>query len=404
MSGIYSVTQINTYIKNLFSRDYSLRDVTIRGEVSNCKYHAAGHIYFTLKDQTSAISCVMFQTYRQGLSFRLSDGMEIEASGQVSVYERSGSYQLYARSVRMSGQGELYERFLKLKADLEERGFFDPGYKKPIPPYPMKIGIVTSDTGAAIRDIVNVSTRRNPYVKLALMPALVQGERAAADLADAIRRMDRLGMDVMIVGRGGGSMEDLWPFNEEMVAEAIFDCVTPVISAVGHETDFTIADFVADLRAPTPSAAAELANFDYNAFTEQLSHYRSRMDTLLGYRLSMEKEKAGTLQARIRALHPKEQIRRMREKLSGSEKRLDYLMNGKADRSRMLLRAEAGRLDALSPLKKLTGGFGYVTVNSKAVTGIPDVRKNDTLTIRLSDGSIESKVTKVQSGGLFDEN
>ena len=403
MPGIYSVTQINTYIRNLFSRDYSLRDVTIRGEVSNCKYHAAGHIYFTLKDASSAISCVMFQTYRQGLSFRLTDGMEIDASGQVSVYERAGSYQLYVRSAAISGRGELYERFLRLKKDLEERGFFDPGYKKPIPPYPMKVGIVTSDTGAAIRDIVNVSARRNPYVKLTLMPALVQGERAAMDLADAIRRLDLLGMDVMIVGRGGGSIEDLWPFNEEIVAEAIFDCKTPVISAVGHETDFTIADFVADLRAPTPSAAAELASFDYNAFAQQLSHYHSRMDSLLGWRLSMEKERAGRFAARLGALHPAEQLRRMRERLSDHGKRMDYLMRGKAERSRMLLLAEAGRLDALSPLKKLTGGFGYVTVNGKAAGGIGDVSENDILTTRFSDGVVESRVTKVQQEGC-DEN
>lgn len=399
MPGIYSVTQINTYIRNLFSRDFSLRDVTIRGEVSNCKYHASGHIYFTLKDQTSAISCVMFQTYRQGLEFQIRDGMEIDASGQVSVYERSGTYQLYARSAKLSGQGELYERFLKLKADLEERGFFDPGYKKPIPPYPMKVGIVTSDTGAAIRDIVNVSTRRNPYVKLMLMPALVQGERAAADIADAIRRLDALGMDVMIVGRGGGSIEDLWPFNEEIVAEAIFDCVTPVISAVGHETDFTIADFVADLRAPTPSAAAELANFDYGAFCEQLSHYRSRLDTILGWRLSVEKEKARALSGRLAGLHPAEQTRLMRERLADSRKRLCRLMDGKAERAEILLRTEAGRLDALSPLKKLTGGFGYVTVNGKAVKSIEGISENDVLVTRISDGVIQSKVTGVQPGG-----
>lgn len=398
MPGIYSVTQINTYIRNLFSRDYSLRDVTIRGEVSNCKYHTSGHIYFTLKDQSSAISCVLFQTYRQSLSFRLSDGMEIDASGQVSVYERSGSYQLYVREAKLSGQGELYERFLRLKSDLEERGFFDPGYKKKIPQFAGKVGIVTSDTGAAIRDIVNVSTRRNPYVKLFLMPALVQGEYAAADLADAIRRLDKMGMDVMIVGRGGGSIEDLWPFNEEIVAEAIFDCRTPVISAVGHETDFTIADFVADLRAPTPSAAAELANFDYMAFCEQLSHEKSRMDSLMNYRLSREKERAQAFKGRLSALHPAEQMRRMQERLSESRKRMDYLMKGKAERSRMILKTEAGRLDALSPLKKLTGGFGYVTVEGRAVTGTDLVKENDLLTTRLSDGIIESRVIRAEHG------
>lgn len=418
MPGIYSVTQINNYIKNLFSRDFSLRSVTVRGEVSNCKYHTAGHIYFTLKDQSSAISCVMFQSNRQELSFRLADGMQIDASGQISVYEKTGSYQLYVRTAKAAGQGELYERFLKLKQELSERGWFDPGYKKPVPRFCMKVGIVTSDTGAAIRDIVNVSKRRNPYAKLFLMPALVQGERAAQDIADSIRRIDAMGMDVLIVGRGGGSIEDLWPFNEEVVADAIFDCVTPVISAVGHETDFTIADFVADLRAPTPSAAAELANFDYGAVCEQLSHYEARLGSLLQYRLQVCTEKKRALQSKLDSLHPAEQIRRM--KLTGDDrgKRLRLIMDGKLAAGRnthshlsgvlessmntkLLLTKErmgalAGRLDALSPLKKLTGGYGYVTVNGKPVKSAGDVQKGDTLSARFSDGMVKAAVTAVE--------
>lgn len=396
MAGVYSVTQINTYLKNLFARDYPLQNVTIRGEVSNCKYHSAGHIYFTLKDASSSISCVMFQTYRQKLAFRLNDGMEIEAGGQVAVYERNGTYQLYVREARMSGQGELFERYLRLKSSLEERGYFDPGYKKKIPAYSLRIGVVTSETGAAIRDIVNVSRRRNPYSRLFLMPALVQGEHAAADIADSIRRLDRLGMDVIIVGRGGGSIEDLWPFNEVVVAEAIFDCVTPVISAVGHETDFTIADFVADLRAPTPSAAAELANFDYEAFLEQKSHYESRMRSILEYRIGFAKEKERALEARLGALNPGEQLKRFREQLREKYKRMRAAMDHRFLVTRERYGALAGRLDAASPLKKLTGGFGYVAADGKPLESVSSVKKGDRLTTVISDGTVVSVVEEIQ--------
>ena len=396
MAGVYSVTQINTYLKNLFARDYPLQNVTIRGEVSNCKYHSAGHIFFTLKDASSSISCVMFQTYRQKLAFRLNDGMEIEAGGQVAVYEKNGTYQLYVREARMSGQGELFERYLRLKSSLEERGYFDPGYKKKIPPYSLRIGVVTSETGAAIRDIANVSRRRNPYSRLFLMPALVQGEHAAADIADSIRRLDRMGMDVIIVGRGGGSIEDLWPFNEVVVAEAIFDCVTPVISAVGHETDFTIADFVADLRAPTPSAAAELANFDYEAFLEQKSHYESRMRSILEYRIGFAKEKERALEARLGALNPGEQLKRFREQLREKYKRMRAAMDHRFLVTRERYGALAGRLDAASPLKKLTGGFGYVAAGGKPLESVSSVKRGDRLTTVISDGTVVSVVEEIQ--------
>ena len=273
MASVYSVGQVNAYIKNMFNADFALNNIYIKGEISNCKYHTSGHIYFTLKDSTGVISAVMFAGNRKGLKFKLEEGQKVIALGSVSVYERDGKYQLYAKQIILEGTGLLYQRFEQLKTQLEEMGLFDKMYKKPIPKYATKVGICTASTGAAIQDIINISKRRNPFVQLYLYPCLVQGQGAAVDIVNAIRCLDSMDLDVIIVGRGGGSIEDLWAFNEEIVAKAIFDCDTPVISAVGHETDFTIADFVADMRAPTPSAAAELAVFDYSEFMEKQLNY-----------------------------------------------------------------------------------------------------------------------------------
>ena len=261
MNNVYSVGQVNRYVKNMFTQDYFLQNIYVKGEVSNCKYHSTGHIYFTLKDEGGTLKCVMFAGSRRGLAFRMKDGDKVIAGGRVDVYERDGVYQFYAKEITLEGAGALYERYLALKQELEDMGMFAQEYKQPIPEFAHRVGIVTSPTGAAIRDIINVSTRRNPFIQSILYPALVQGEGAAASIVRGIRMLDEAGVDVIIVGRGGGSIEELWAFNEEEVARAIFECHTPVISAVGHETDFTIADFVADLRAPTPSAAAELAYF-----------------------------------------------------------------------------------------------------------------------------------------------
>jgi len=426
MAAFYSVTQVNAYIKNIFSRDAALTRITVRGEVSNCRYLDAGHIYFTLKDDNAAISCVMFQSSRAGLTFRLENGQKIDATGQISVYEKTGSYQLYVRTAALAGTGELYERFLAMKERLQEMGMFDPVYKKPIPTHVKTIGIVTAEGGAAIRDIINISHRRNPYVKLFLMPALVQGQYAPADIADAIRRLDRYHFDVMIVGRGGGSIEDLWAFNEEIVAKAIFDCETPVISAVGHETDFTIADFVADLRAPTPSAAAELANFDYRSFEEQLSLYREQMERLLLFRKGNMRSRLETFRARLEAGSPENRLQNFRTRLSHGQNRLEALMerklsdtrrNAELIRTRMPVAMErklertqgkmklyAGRLDGCSPLKKLSGGYGYVMSGGKAVRHVKDVRAGDELTSILADGTITSTVTGVKAGGIGNEH
>ena len=308
MASVYTVSQVTAYIRNMFTQDFALNRISIRGEVSNCKYHTSGHIYFTLKDGGAQIAAVMFAGQRKGLDFELREGQEVTVSGTVDVYERDGRYQLYAKEITREGKGDLFRQFEKLRNELEEMGMFDSCYKQPIPKYARKVGIVTAGTGAAIRDIMNISARRNPYVQLILYPALVQGEQAKYSIAKGIETLDRMGLDVLIVGRGGGSIEDLWAFNEEMVARAIFNCTTPVISAVGHETDVTIADYVADLRAPTPSAAAELAVFDYGQFVEQVNLYRQVLERSMERRLEKLHFRLDQCGMRLKLLSPERQL------------------------------------------------------------------------------------------------
>ena len=302
--NVYTVRQVNAYIKNMFTQDYMLNRIYVKGEVSNCKYHTSGHIYFSLKDESGTIACVMFAGQRGGLAFRMTEGQQVIVFGSVSVYERSGSYQLYAKEIRLDGEGVLYERYQQLKRELGEMGMFAPEYKKPIPAYVKNIGIVTAPTGAAIRDIMNIAGRRNPFVQLYLYPALVQGEGAKESIVRGIQLLDKQGVDVIIVGRGGGSMEDLWAFNEEMVARAVFDCETPVISAVGHETDTTIIDYVADLRAPTPSAAAELAVYDHYQMEYRINEYQQRLLRQIKVKTQMARLKLREYQTKLRYLHP----------------------------------------------------------------------------------------------------
>lgn len=418
MAEAFTVTQVNNYIRNLFSRDYALSRISVKGEISNCKYHSSGHIYFTLKDRDSQLSCIMFASSRAGgLSFKLSDGQQIEAQGQISVYEKSGSYQLYVRSCRLSGAGELYERFLRLKEELNEMGMFDQLYKKQIPLYCRRIGIVTSPTGAAIRDIINVSKRRNPYAELVLYPALVQGDDAAASIARGIARLDALGLDVLIVGRGGGSIEDLWAFNTETVAQAIFNAETPIISAVGHETDYTIADFVADLRAPTPSAAAELANFDYDALTEELEAKRQMLSHSMRFAVNAVRSELISKRERLNRLSPKARLQdnrhslesaalrmshaarlktdNVRYKLENSSQKLDVSMRASLSLTKQRLSVLAARLDGVSPLKRISSGYGYLEDSEgRAITSIEDVRSGDTFTAYVRDGRIEAGVIR----------
>ena len=318
-TSVYTVGQINRYIRGMFSQDILLSSVRVRGEVSNCKYHTSGHIFFSLKDATGTINCIMFAGNRRGMDFRMADGDKVIADGSIEVYERDGRYQLYAKKISREGAGELYERFVRLKKELAEMGMFDPRYKKPVPKYAKRIGIVTAPTGAAIRDIQNIAGRRNPYVELVLYPALVQGEGAKESIVRGIEILDGAGVDVIIVGRGGGSIEDLWAFNEEVVAQAIFDCETPIISAVGHETDITIADYVADLRAPTPSAAAELAVFDFRAFKDALDRYRTALRRGPETKLNHLKMQLRLRQTKLAMRSPEAAVREKRRMLLDAE-------------------------------------------------------------------------------------
>ena len=393
MKTVYSVGQINRYVKNMFVQDFVLRKVYVKGEVSNCKYHPSGHIYFSLKDETGVLSCVMFAGQRRGLAFRMKDGDRVVAGGTVDVYERDGRYQLYAREITLEGAGALYERFLALKAELEEMGMFAAEYKQPIPPYIRRLGVVTAPTGAAVQDIRNISLRRNPYLQIILYPALVQGEGAADCIVRGIRMLDRAGVDVIIVGRGGGSIEDLWAFNEEKVARAIFECRTPVISAVGHETDFTIADFVADLRAPTPSAAAELAVADFAGILENIRAYRERLERGISGKISLGRARLAQYQTRFQYLSPQSRLRDNRETLVRLEDALRNAMDGKIQAYRHTLGIYLERFRGLSPLGKLNQGYSFVTdARGRAVTSIAGVHAGDRLEIAVTDGVIEAEV------------
>ena len=393
MKTIYSVGQINRYVKNMFVQDFVLRKVYVKGEVSNCKYHPSGHIYFSLKDETGVLSCVMFAGQRRGLAFRMKDGDRVVAGGTVDVYERDGRYQLYAREITLEGAGALYERFLALKAELEEMGMFAAEYKQPIPPYIRRLGVVTAPTGAAVQDIRNISLRRNPYLQIILYPALVQGEGAVDSIVRWIRMLDRAGVDVIIVGRGGGSIEDLWAFNEEKVARAIFECRTPVISAVGHETEFTVADFVADLRAPTPSAAAELAVADFAGILENLRAYRERLERGVSGKISLGRARLAQYQTRFQYLSPQSRLRDNRETLVRLEDALRNAMDGKIQAYRHTLGIYLERFRGLSPLGKLNQGYSFVTdARGRAVTSIAGVHAGDRLEIAVTDGVIEAEV------------
>lgn len=397
MQKSYSVGQVNAYIKNMFQTDVLLKRVSVSGEVSNCKYHSSGHIYFTLKDSVGSLACIMFSRDRASMDFRMTDGMKIVATGSISVYERDGKYQLYAEKIEKEGQGELYEKYLKLKEELEEMGMFDNCYKQPIPKYATKIGVVTASTGAAIQDIINITTRRNPYVQLYLYPAKVQGEGACYTICEGIRALDKMNLDVLIVGRGGGSIEDLWAFNEECVARAVFDCKTPVISAVGHETDFTIIDFVSDLRAPTPSAAAEQAVFDYNAFVNDLKQYENRMRVNLENRLSRERYRLNTLNRRLSLVSPTKKLEDNRIYLDTLSDNLNKAMDLYMERRKTTLKMQAGKLSALSPLKKISGGFGYLTGDDGVgINSIKEVKESEVVKVRLYDGSFDATVNSIE--------
>ena len=384
MKNAYSVGQVNRYVKNMFTQDFFLQKIYVKGEVSNCKYHTSGHIYFSLKDETGTMSCVMFAGHRRGLAFSMKDGDKVIVGGSVDVYERDGRYQLYAKEITLEGAGALYERYLALKQELEEMGMFAGEYKQPIPKFIRRLGVVTAPTGAAVQDIRNISYRRNPYLQIILYPALVQGADAAESIVKGIRMLDGLNVDVIIVGRGGGSIEDLWAFNEEIVA-------------VGHETDFTIADFVADLRAPTPSAAAELAVNDYRSVVESVSVYRQRMYRAMSTRLDFYRSRLANFSTKFGYLSPEYRLREQRQRLADAESSLQNAMEGKLKENRHRLSLYVERFTGLSPLRKLNQGFSYVADQEKrTLTSVKQVKNGDTIYISVTDGTIEAKVNSIK--------
>ena len=394
---VYTVSAVNQYIKMMFQREEALAVVFVKGEISNCKYHSSGHIYFTLKDASSAISCVMFAGDRRRLSFRLENGQEVLIGGTISVYERDGRYQLYAKTIQHAGEGILAEKYEQLKKKLEQKGYFSEEHKKQIPKYVKRVGIVTAKTGAAIQDIINISTRRNPYVQLILYPAKVQGEGACDTIAAGIRMLDAMDLDVIIVGRGGGSIEDLWAFNEEEVARAIFYCRTPVISAVGHETDTTIADYVADLRAPTPSAAAELAVYDYWKTQEQVDVRRSQLQGYLRRKMEVSRLRIEKYETKLKYLHPEHKLQEDRQRLADTEEKLHMLLHRKVEQYRHRFAVYMEQMKGLSPLQKLNQGYAYIEdVDKKAVRSIEQVRCGDHLSAYVTDGSIQMIVESVK--------
>ena len=404
MQNVYTVAQVNSYIKNMFTQDYMLQSIMVKGEVSNCKYHSSGHIYFTLKDEKGTIACVMFALHRSGLRFQMTEGQQIVVSGSVDVYERDGKYQLYAKEIRLDGAGALYERYERLKRELEERGMFAEQYKQPIPKYIRTLGVVTAATGAAVRDIINIAGRRNPYVQIVLYPAIVQGEAAAPSIVNGIHAMENLGVDTIIVGRGGGSIEDLWAFNEEVVAQAIFDCPIPIISAVGHETDTTIADFVADLRAPTPSAAAELAVYDIEHLQDKLAEYAYTMQHMCRRVIGRCRQEVEQYSVRMRYLSPVNMIRMKRTQALSLEEHLQHAMESRLRDSRHRLALYVEQMKGLSPLDKLNQGYAYASDSAGAtVTSIDQVSVGDRMTVYVKDGRLHAQVMDKQSD-KFEDN
>ena len=402
MANYTTVSKINAYIKNMFRQDYVLSRVSVKGEISNCKYHTSGHIYFTLKDEGGTLSAIMFATQAKSLSFHLSDGMQVIVSGRIEVYERDGKYQLYANSIVQDGIGDLYKKFEELKKQFQDMGYFESEYKRPIPYFSKKIGIVTASTGAAIHDIMNISYRRNPYVSLVLYPALVQGEGAASSIVSGIETLDTMGMDVIIVGRGGGSIEDLWAFNEECVAEAIFNAKTPIISAVGHETDFTIADFVADLRAPTPSAAAELAVADIHQIENRIAGYEELVNKAFMKFISQKRVVIDNYSMRLKYLNPVSRINEKRITLDRLKERLDDNMSKLLKDYRHKLEVYASRLHGVSPLEKLGQGYSCTqNENGVPVTSVSNISLGDIITTTLKDGEIISQIKEVKNNESF---
>ena len=397
MSRAVTVSQINRYIANLFKQDYTLSGIQVKGEISGCKYHYSGHIYFTLKDAGAAISCVMFSSQRKGLDFTLEDGQSVIVTGQISVFERDGRYQLYARSIAQDGVGRLYEEYEKLKKRLLAEGLFDEQRKKPIPRYASKIGVVTAETGAVIQDICNVTYRRNPYVQLYLYPAKVQGEGAAQTVIEGIHYFEQTDVDTIILGRGGGSVEDLWCFNDEVLARVIADCTKPIISAVGHETDTTISDYAADLRAPTPSAAAELAVYSWREMEIGLREYRNDLRQAMHQILKVRKLELQKYMVLLQHVSPEDILRQKRLVLADSQERLQRLMEKRLTDAKHRLALYAEEMKGLSPLQKLQSGYTYTADEAgNHIDSVQSLEKGQHLTLTFADGQADVTVDEIR--------
>ena len=382
-----TVTQLNKYLKDKFDEDENLQAILVKGEISNFKNHYTGHLYFTLKDENSLIKCIMFKSYAERLAFKPKDGMKVMVFGAVSVFERDGVYQIYVKSMMEDGMGDLHEQFEQLKAKLEKEGLFEESHKKPIPLYPKVVGVLTSQTGAVIRDIINVSTRRNPNVYIRLLPVPVQGPGAAEQIAEKIKIMNEKKLaDVLIIGRGGGSLEDLWPFNEEIVARAIYESELPIISAVGHETDFTIADFVADLRAPTPSAAAELAVPDVYELKQKVNNYQNRCRMSLKKQVELMRLRYEKCMKSRVFTDPMRKIRDMDVTLDSYVQRLEIRIKNIQKDNHTSYVELVTKLDALSPLKTLTRGYTLTEKDGKIVKSATELKNNDVVKLRFVDG------------------
>lgn len=394
--AVYTVGQVNKYIKNILTQDYILRSISIQGEVSNCKYHSLGHVYFSLKDETGSIPAVMFKSdVDNNLKFKLENGQSVVIGGSISVYERDGRYQLYAKTIKLQGVGSLYEQFERLKYQLNEEGLFDPDNRKPIPKYPKTVGIVTAKTGAAIQDIMNVARRRNPYVQLILYPAKVQGEGAAETIVKGIQTLDAMNLDTIIIGRGGGSMEELWAFNEEPVVRAIYAAKTPIISGVGHEVDITLSDYAADLRAPTPSAACELAIPDMSNTLIQLRSVERAICNCMDNKLALAKSRISQLDMRLNSQNPILRLEQQKQYLADCYDAISRAMRQKFEYANNRYQLLLARLNGASPTAKLVGGFGYAEANGHPIEDVRAVKAGDSLELTVKSGLIRATVEDV---------
>jgi exodeoxyribonuclease VII, large subunit len=397
MAKVYTVSKINSYIKSLLSEDFLLRDINVSGEVSNCKYHSMGHIYFTLKDSDAAISVVMFSNYKKNMDFVLKDGMKITVSGSINVFEKNGTYNILAKSIEKSGTGDLYKRFSELKKELEDMGMFSDEYKQSLPAFSSRIGVVTSSTGAAIQDIIRVSKRKNPYVEIFLYPAIVQGEKATRSIAKGIRCLDAMDLDVIIVGRGGGSIEDLWAFNEPEVANTIFNASTPIISAVGHESDYTIADFVADKRAATPSMAADMAVMDHESFTEYMQRYSSRIHQIMLDKIFTVRHKLDMTKKDLIINSPSYKLSNYKNRVNDAKARMYNAIRYGIDKNKESLRVYIERLKGLSPLDKLSLGYAFITdMEYNRINSASEVEPEEEILLNFSDGRVVSTVKRIE--------